>query len=94
MGASVTRYHTGKGIQVVERERAEVVAERDAFDDFLSRISDLTPVGQTQPWDTTGTVVQSLGHTGGTRDDCRRALDAYRETVMAVPHYQDRYGNQ
>lgn len=69
------------------RERSEVATERDAFDEFADRIATLDPVTvepQTVP----------LGDAASELPDQRteRLREAYADTVMAVSHYDDVYG--
>lgn len=71
---------------VADRERSEVAAERDAFDEFGDRVADLPAV-------TADRQTVPLGAPSPESHD-RRAADlreAYEDTVMAVSHYEDAY---
>ncbi|QHS17095.1 hypothetical protein GWK26_08035 [haloarchaeon 3A1-DGR] len=80
----------------VREERRRVVDERDAFEEFTDRLHRVTPRES-------GTAAEPAGH-GAVRlagfppdssdppdDGLRRMREAYRETVMAVPHYTEEY---
>lgn len=72
---------------ISDRERSEVAAERDAFDEFGDRVADLPAVSadrQTVPLAAPSPESPDR-RIGGLRE-------AYEETVMAVPHYEDAYG--
>ena len=83
------------------RERRRVTDERDAFEEFADRIASLDPV----PADATGQPnggpvigayptgsTRAIGTTGGPGDTrLRRVLDAYRDTVISLPHYTEEY---
>lgn len=83
------------------RERRRVTDERDAFEEFADRIASLEPVSAEatrSPSD--GPVVGArltggagaIGTTGGSGDTrLRRVLDAYRDTVVSLPHYTEEY---
>lgn len=67
----------------LREERRRTTAERDAFKTFARRVQRL----QTATITNTTTVLIER-----TQDDGPEAvLDAYRETVMAVPHYEEEY---
>ncbi|MBX0323219.1 hypothetical protein EGH21_09275 [Halomicroarcula sp. F13] len=73
-------------VEVVERETAEVEAEAEAFDAFADAVEDVPTAGP-QAWQPVAF------HTS--RQECKqleRVCDAYRETVMSVPHYDEVYG--
>ncbi|GGN88682.1 DUF7260 family protein [Haloarcula pellucida] len=73
-------------LEVVEREEAEVEAEAEAFDAFADAVEDIPTAGP-QAWQPVSF------HTP--RQECKqleRVCDAYRETVMSVPHYDEVYG--
>lgn len=70
----------------VRRERRRTVGEREAFDAFARRVADAetAPPAEARA---TGPLVDARGAgTGAVRD-------AYRETVMSVPHYAEEYGD-
>lgn len=76
----------------VEGEIELVSTEREAFEGFLDRLRDVATTG-------TETVSRSGGPTTlvATRSAPSEGLEAvrtaYRETVMAVPHYDEEYGD-
>lgn len=77
----------------VERERTELVAERDAFEQFAERVADIPPVSpraQGRPIRT-----RTALHSADEADPLRQTADAlrraYADTVVAVPHYDDVY---
>lgn len=88
-------------------ERRRVADERDAFGEFAKRISRLTPTdtagtgsasARTRPDDaapTTGGPVVGAHSGFNVRDDrdpgLDQVVDAYRETVTAVPHFEEEY---
>lgn len=77
----------------LETERTRTRDERNAFRQFRHRIADLDP-SDPQPPDPTpggGGVMAVAG--GGVANDASLtdAQHAYRETVMATPHYEEEY---
>lgn len=70
-----------------ERERADVVRERDAFEAFASRLATIPTVAPASP-----TLPLGEARTAPSRQTTERLRDAFRETVMSVPHYDDVYG--
>ena len=72
---------------VGERERVEVARERDAFQQFADRVADISPTSPQPPALRAGTVNTSVS-TSKTEE----LREAYEETVMAVSHYDEVYG--
>jgi len=79
----------------VAHEIEIIEAERAAFRRFVRRLDTIEPVEPTpvSPGPATGGClraagVESAAATGG----LQRARTAYRETVMATPHYDEEYG--
>lgn len=88
-------------IALVREEHDRTAAEREAFDQFARRVAslDVDDAVESRPQQSTG------GHSGetayrlpGASADSTTATsattaiqDAYRETVMAVPHYEEEY---
>lgn len=68
-----------------ERERTE--AERDAFSSFVDRIRALSPTTTVQS--TAGPTADLV--TAGMADSVYSIEQAYRDTVMAVEHYDEEY---
>lgn len=72
--------------RLVERERREVEAERDAFDAFRERLAGIDPEPATPP----DRPTRLASGTSTTKTERVRA--AYRETVLDTPHFEDAYG--
>jgi hypothetical protein len=72
---------------LLRRERRRTVDEREAFEAFCRRVESIPP--DDAPELGTGTVLVA----GPTAANAERVADAYRETVMSVPHYADDYGD-
>lgn len=86
---------TDAAIEVTDREIEYATAERDAFRAFRSRLERVDPAAAS---------AALVGHTGEagvalaggdrpTDSACRAVETAYRETVMAVPHFEREYGD-
>jgi hypothetical protein len=72
---------------IVQREATEIDAEREAFDQFVQRVTTIETVRDRQP--------EPQAHTLTVESQLQAAdqlRQAYRETVMDVPHYDDVYG--
>lgn len=71
----------------LETERNEVIVERDAFKEFRKRVLKIPTQESNSPH-------QSVRVSSLTPDSNRigRVRDAYRDTVMNVPHYDRQYG--
>lgn len=87
--ALATFVHISDGASLVNAEQRRTRSEREAFRLFASRVEALDPsavgMGQTQHGEST--LVRAA------LDDPRlgEVRDAYRETVMAVPHFEAEY---
>jgi len=86
----------GAAERVLERERTETTAERDAFEAFAQRLTTIdagtgmaVEVDDDMPVPSQAPLV--AGRSEST-DQMQRVRVAYRETVMSVPHYEDVYG--
>ena len=78
--------------QLVSNEESQVQAEIDAFEDFLDRLEEIPPHPyQTDDGSLYGTV-QSPSDTSHTFSSA--VQDAYRETVLAVDHWKEEYGEK
>lgn len=77
----------GKATSALETEHRQTAAEVEAFRAFEKRVSELTPDGGTAA--KRATPVQTVASSGQSLDRVRKY---YRETVMAVPHYDSEYG--
>jgi hypothetical protein len=86
LGLVATFRHIAEARSLVAEERDRTAAERDAFADFERRVSGIeaspsVPTGGSTVAMTTGPPDRQLQH----------VRDAYRETVMSVPHYGTEY---
>jgi len=73
--------------RLVRRERRRTVDEREAFDAFARRVAEA-------PTDGGAAVTGGNGPLVGARPAGIAAVErAYAETVMAVPHYEEEYGD-
>ena len=86
--------------RVLRRERRRTVDEREAFAAFREAVVDVpaerdrptSPVTPTAPLSPTSPVPSS-GPQTGTGGGTAAVRDAYERTVMAVPHYEEEYGD-
>lgn len=74
----------------VDREIEEVEAERNAFLAFAERIEGI-PIEQSAG--AVATAPQSIQTLDSGGPPVAEVADAFEETVMALPHYADTYGN-
>ena len=91
--------HVERALDIVEAETALLQRERDAFERFLRRADRVQvsataggAVGGDGPEGSGAAPVQSTLVTGDTPDGLEELRTAYRETVMAVSHYDREYG--
>lgn len=75
----------------LEEEQSRTTAERDDLMEFANRVADLSVESTTTAGLPAGGTASAIttGHGSTGLDDVR---EAYRETVMAVPHYAEEYG--
>ena len=77
---------------LIRNEESQVQAEIDAFKNFLDRLDEIPP----HPYRTDGgslhSTVQSRSHSSHTFPSS--VQEAYRETVLAVDHWEDEYGEK
>jgi len=78
-----------RAIALVEEEIDLIRRERDALDRFLVRLRDT----ESDSFDSTGHGLGLVTGVTGTSDGLRTVRRAYRETVMATPHYESEYGD-
>jgi uncharacterized membrane protein YhdT/DNA repair exonuclease SbcCD ATPase subunit len=76
-------------VPIVTEERERIRAERDAFDDFIERVQALDPDQQHLASHPQQMPVLSSSNT----DHLQQVREAYEDTVMAVPHYEEDYGD-
>ncbi|MFB6142965.1 MAG: hypothetical protein ABEJ30_06445 [Halorientalis sp.] len=74
-------------LRVTSSLAEETAAERDAFERFDDRVAAVEPVSLDAP-----SRVSPAFQRGPTPDRLDRVRSAYRETVMAVDHYEEVYG--
>ena len=88
--------HVRSAIAVVETEHERTTTERDAFAKFADYLSDIDVSSvDLRPEHTHQTFAQTLvpETAGHAESQLARIRDAYRDTVMSVPHYQEDYGD-
>lgn len=73
---------------LVEREHSEIADERDAFRALQNRVAEIEPAQSS----TSPTPSTTLAEHNPTSTKMDQVCTAYRETVMAVPHYDEVYG--
>ena len=85
-----TIVHLSDAMSIVDEERVRLAAERDAFDAFSRQVAGI------EASETTAAVPAAGGIATATATGTDRGLDAvqsaYRDTVMAVEHYEADYG--
>lgn len=85
--AVLTHLHQARSI--VDEERTRTSAERHAFAAFAQQVSDLPVEPPPQPTSASGGGTALASNQPPQAVD--RVRDAYRETVMATPHYDEEY---
>lgn len=70
-----------------EREQAEVAAESEAFEEFADRIEELDAVTVNRQ-----TVPLGAAPDESANQRTEELREAYHDTVMSVPHFEDTYG--
>lgn len=75
----------------LEKERSRTAAEQEAFLTFARRVADLTPSSQQARPSVTDGGVNTIASGQAPATSLTRVRDSYRDTVMAVPHYQEEY---
>jgi hypothetical protein len=86
IGLVATFRYIAEAHSLLDRERERTAAERDAFAAFEREVSGIET---TQSVPTAGTAVAVTA--GPTDHQLDQVRNAYRETVMAVPHYETEY---
>jgi len=91
--------HIERALDIVGAETALLRRERKAFERFLRRVETAQvgtaageAAGQTAPGGSGGAPANSTLVAGDVPDGLKEVRTAYRETVMAVPHYGREYG--
>lgn len=70
-------------------ERGRTVAERDAFEAFARRVGALTPQRLNQHPDG---IPRSFSGSSAPSSALNRVVERYRETIVALGHYDEEYG--
>lgn len=85
--------HVRSAGEIVATERQRTSAERDAFAQFADRIVDLDTSATNSPTGFDQQPAVQMVLQSDTQSDTRLgdARDAYRDTVMSVPHYAEEY---
>lgn len=81
--------HLEDARSLLQEERGRVAAEARAFTSFARQVADID-VDEQPVTDGGPTVTTTIG--AGPGDGLESVRDAYRGTVMAVPHYEAEYG--
>jgi hypothetical protein len=81
--------HIDTARSLLEQERTRIADEAAAFDAFARRISAVEPA--TRPVADGGPTVSTSLETVPGDDSLAAVREAYRETVMSVPHYDNEY---
>jgi hypothetical protein len=86
VGLVMTFRHIEEARSLVTEEHTRTAAELDAFTEFKRRVSGIEP---TRSVPTNGNMVAMAN--GSTDRQLEQVQNAYRETIMSVPHYEDEY---
>lgn len=89
---SVTYPRIDQAVDLIDTEIEIVTDERDAFDDFLGRLADIPTDSFDAPAGHTGAAIGTLVDSSQPTTNIVAVRQAYKETVMSVPHYQTEYG--
>jgi hypothetical protein len=85
-----TRIRRARTVLAAERERT--AAERDAFEAFERRVGALSPQRPDRSGGP-GALARSLSaESDGSSSPLDRVREAYRETILALDHYEEEYG--
>ncbi|WP_144426092.1 DUF7260 family protein [Halanaeroarchaeum sulfurireducens] len=87
VGFATVFSHLDDASDRIEREIADVIAERDAYRAFADAVDGIAASQPTRSMATPQTI-QSAGTTGAPVDSVRRAFE---QTVMAMHHYEETY---
>lgn len=79
--------HVRSAQTVLDEERSRTRAEHEAFDAFIRRLNAIEAAPMATPARTPGATVSRPPPD----DALDRVREEYRETVMAVPHYEEEY---
>lgn len=84
-----TLVHVWDAELLLDEERRRLAAERDAFAAFSKQVADMEVSDASATVPASGGLVTATTASDGQLD---RVRDAYRETVMAVDHFNEDYG--
>jgi len=87
-GATLAGGYVQDALDELARQRDSVRAERDAFHEFADDVQSLSTATQS----TTGANTTHVVDAGRGGQELDRVRDSYRETVMALPDYEEEYG--
>lgn len=76
----------------LDEERSRTAAERDAFHTFAKRVSELSANGESAISTANRGSLASAIEVPESASSVEKVREAYRDTVMAVPHYDEDYG--
>jgi hypothetical protein len=79
-----------EALGVFRRERKGTAAERDAFERFGNRVADCSTTDPSTAPTAAGVKVRKKP-ADGVASDSKSIRQLYRETVMAVDHFEDEY---
>lgn len=82
--------HVKEATSLLDEERSRILDERDAFDAFSRRIANLEVTEATTAVATAGGLAVETSTVSA--DRLGSVKEAYRDTVMSVPHYEEDYG--
>jgi hypothetical protein len=82
--------HVREATAAGDEERERLGIERDAFARFARQVADIEVPETSATVSTTGGIATAV--TTAPDDRLRRVQEAYRETVMAVAHFESDYG--
>lgn len=93
---TIPEQHIFRAHDVLETEMTRTTAERDAFRQFRARCAQIDPT--TPPLQPTATglieyrgLLRSRTQHTGPDGALQQVCEAYRETIMAIPHYDEEY---
>lgn len=77
-------------IEIVDKEREILTVEQNAFARFAQKVNDIDST--TNHMSVKVTVGETLSQHAAEAENIRAVRNAYRETVMAMAHYTEEYG--